>query len=153
MAGLACRSEMVRARRMILIYVRLLQLRYLTPLSKKMYKKSQVLIFILYGFNILTLFFGGMSLNAVRVIQWLVGAVLLVYGIYLIFGVQEFFGTLAIIVAFLIFPSLRKGQNRSYSNDYIPDSNYDTDNSDNSEDLNDGDNSGGDSDGNGGSGD
>ncbi|MBT2734490.1 hypothetical protein [Bacillus sp. ISL-7] len=54
-----------------------------------------------------------------RVIQWLVGALLLVYGIYLIFGVQEFFGTLAIIAAFFIFPSLGNGRKSSYSNDHV----------------------------------
>jgi hypothetical protein len=61
----------------------------------------------------------------VRLIQWLLGALLLVYGIYLIFGVQEFFGTLAIIVAFFIFPSVGKKRKRSYSNDYVND--YDSD--------------------------
>ncbi|MFJ5714037.1 hypothetical protein [Neobacillus sp. NPDC093127] len=44
----------------------------------------------------------------VRVFQWLVGILLFVFGIYLIFGIQEFFGTLAIIAAFFIFPSLEK---------------------------------------------
>ncbi|NHC20211.1 hypothetical protein G6554_18360 [Bacillus sp. MM2020_4] len=50
-------------------------------------------------------------------IQRLVGVLLLVYGIYLIFGTQEFFGTILIIIAFLIFPSLNKEKKRSYSND------------------------------------
>lgn len=62
-----------------------------------------------------------MSLKTVRVIQWLLGALLFVYGIYLIFGVQEFFGTLAIIAAFLIFPSLGNGRKNSHSNDYVHD--------------------------------
>jgi predicted histidine transporter YuiF (NhaC family) len=62
-----------------------------------------------------------MSLKTVRVIQWLLGALLIVYGIYLIFGVQEFFGTLAIIAAFFIFPSLGNGRNSSHSNDYVHD--------------------------------
>ena len=51
-------------------------------------------------------------------IQRLVGCLLLVYGIYLIFVTKEFFGTLLIIVAFLIFPSLNKEKKRSYSDDY-----------------------------------
>ena len=85
-----------------------------------------------------------MSLNAVRVIQWLVGALLLVYEIYLIFGVQEFFGTLAIIAAFFIFPSMGKGQNGTYSNDYVNDYDNDTDLSDGG-DSNGGGDSGGDS--------
>lgn len=58
-----------------------------------------------------------MSLKSVRMIQRLVGVLLLVYGIYLIFGTQEFFGTILIIIAFLIFPSLNKEKKRSYSND------------------------------------
>jgi hypothetical protein len=63
-----------------------------------------------------------MLLKAIRIIQWLIGIFLFVYGVYLIFGVQEFFGTLAIIAAFLIFPSVeKKGQtaaaaSKSYSN-------------------------------------
>lgn len=89
---------------------------------------------------------------AVRVIQWLVGALLLVYGIYLIFGVQEFFGTLAIIAAFFIFPSLRNGRKSSYSNDHVHyyESNSDSTNDDRGSDG-DGD-SGGDSGGDGGGG-
>ena len=51
-------------------------------------------------------------------IQRLVGALLLVYGIYLIFVTQEFFGTLLIIMAFLIFPSLNKEKKGSHSDDY-----------------------------------
>ena len=68
-----------------------------------------------------------MSLKTVRVIQWLLGALLIVYGIYLIFGVQEFFGTLAIIAAFFIFPSLGNGRKSSYSNDYVHDYESDSD--------------------------
>jgi hypothetical protein len=89
---------------------------------------------------------------AVRVIQWLVGALLLVYGIYLIFGVQEFFGTLAIIAAFFIFPSLGSGRKSSYSNDHV---HYYESNSDSTDDDrgSDGDgDSGGDSGGDGGGG-
>ena len=37
------------------------------------------------------------------------------YGVYLIFGTQEFFGTILIILAFLIFPSLNKEKNKSQS--------------------------------------
>ncbi|QCJ44201.1 hypothetical protein FAY30_21100 [Bacillus sp. S3] len=56
-----------------------------------------------------------MSLKSVRMIQRIVGVLLLVYGIYLIFVTQEFFGTLLIIIAFLIFPSLSKEKARSSS--------------------------------------
>lgn len=62
------------------------------------------------------------------------------YGVYLIFGVQEFFGTLAIIAAFLIFPSLEsKGQtaasaSKSYSNDPYHASAFNTIDSDESDD-------------------
>jgi len=86
-----------------------------------------------------------MSLKSIRMIQRLVGVLLLVYGIYLIFVTQEFFGTLLIIVAFLIFPSLNNEKKRSYSDDYdshdrSSDSAYDHDGS----------SGGGDSDGGGG---
>ncbi|WP_066067372.1 hypothetical protein [Neobacillus soli] len=49
-----------------------------------------------------------MLLRAVRIIQWLIGGILFGFGIYLIFWIQEFFGTLAIIAAFFIFPSLEQ---------------------------------------------
>lgn len=49
-----------------------------------------------------------MLLRAVRIIQWLIGVLLFGFGIYLIFWIQEFFGTIAIIVAFFIFPSLEQ---------------------------------------------
>jgi hypothetical protein len=87
----------------------------------------------------------GGSLNVVRVIQWLLGTLLLVYGIYLIFGVQEFFGTLAIIAAFFIFPSLGKGPKSSYSDDYNDDYQVDTDSSTHSGPSDVGGDSGGDS--------
>ncbi|MDQ1144267.1 hypothetical protein QE429_001094 [Bacillus sp. SORGH_AS 510] len=83
---------------------------------------------------------GGMLLKAIRLIQWLIGIFLFVYGVYLIFGVQEFFGTLAIIAAFLIFPSLEnKGQtaaatSKSYSNDPYHASAFNTIDSDESDD-------------------
>ncbi|MEO2076870.1 MAG: hypothetical protein ABGX20_15985 [Bacillus sp. (in: firmicutes)] len=81
-----------------------------------------------------------MLLKAIRLIQWLIGIFLFVYGVYLIFGVQEFFGTLAIIAAFLIFPSLEnKGQtaaaaSKSYSNDPYHASAFNTIDSDESDD-------------------
>lgn len=53
----------------------------------------------------------------VRVFQWLFGILLFVFGLYLIFGIQEFFGTLAIIAAFFIFPSLEKKGKNSASGD------------------------------------
>jgi hypothetical protein len=113
-----------------------------------MYKKSYMVIFILYGYNS---YFtcGGMSLKTVRFIQWLLGALLLVYGIYLIFGVQEFFGMLAIIAAFFIFPSVGKRRKRSYSHDYS--NNYDNDShsSNDASDSDGGGDSGGDSGGGG----
>jgi len=56
-----------------------------------------------------------MSLKIVRMIQRIIGAILLVYGVYLIFGTQEFFGTVLIILAFLIFPSLNKEKGKSHS--------------------------------------
>lgn len=99
-----------------------------------MYKKSCQLIFIYY--NILHL--GGMSLKTIRILQWLIGILLLVYGIYLIFGTQEFFGTILIIGAFLIFPTVKR---KAHSNDY-------NDNNDVSKDDNT--YAGGDSDGGGG---
>ncbi|WP_248734478.1 hypothetical protein [Neobacillus rhizosphaerae] len=75
-----------------------------------------------------------MSLKIVRVIQWMIGALLLVYGIYLIFGLQEFFGTLAIIAAFFILPSLKKkGKNAAsqdeHHHDYYRDSASEAENS------------------------
>jgi hypothetical protein len=74
-----------------------------------------------------------MSLKSIRFIQRLIGVILLVYGIYLIFGTQDFFGTLLIILAFLIFPSLHNKKSRSHSQDYVHDrsndSAFDNDNS------------------------
>lgn len=58
-----------------------------------------------------------MSLKAVRLLQRLLGAVLLVAGIYLIFGADQFYGVLFIILAFLVFPNVSKGKQRSYSHD------------------------------------
>jgi hypothetical protein len=72
-----------------------------------------------------------MVLKVIRLLQWLIGIALFVYGVYLIFGVQEFFGTIAIIAAFLIFPSLEtKKTSKLYSNDSYYASAYDTDESD-----------------------
>ncbi|MEH7116973.1 hypothetical protein V7128_06050 [Neobacillus vireti] len=64
-----------------------------------------------------------MSLKVVRMIQRLIGILLLVYGVYLIFGTQEFFGTLLIILAFLVFPSINteKGKSSKTHNDYYDD--------------------------------
>ena len=93
-----------------------------------------------------------MLLKAIRIIQWLIGIFLFVYGVYLIFGVQEFFGTLAIIAAFLIFPSVeKKGQtaaaaSKSYSNDPYHASAFNSIDSDESDD-NDNGNSDNDNDG------
>ncbi|MEH7438545.1 hypothetical protein V7182_13815 [Neobacillus drentensis] len=81
-----------------------------------------------------------MLLKAIRFIQWLIGIFLFVYGVYLIFGVQEFFGTLAIIAAFLIFPSLEKkaptavAASKSYSNDPYHASAFNSIDSDESDD-------------------
>ncbi|MEH7299702.1 hypothetical protein [Neobacillus drentensis] len=93
-----------------------------------------------------------MLLKAIRIIQWLIGIFLFVYGVYLIFGVQEFFGTLAIIAAFLIFPSVeKKGQtaaaaSKSYSNDPYHASAFNSIDSDDKDNGNsDNDNDGGDS--------
>jgi len=96
-----------------------------------------------------------MLLKAIRIIQWLIGIFLFVYGVYLIFGVQEFFGTLAIIAAFLIFPSVeKKGQtaaaaSKSYSNDPYHASAFNSIDSDDNDDKDNGnsdnDNDGGDS--------
>ncbi|WML58985.1 hypothetical protein [Neobacillus sp. PS2-9] len=93
-----------------------------------------------------------MLLKAIRIIQWLIGIFLFVYGVYLIFGVQEFFGTLAIIAAFLIFPSLEKkdqtaaAASKSYSNDPYHASAFNSIDSDESDD-NDNGNSDNDNDG------
>ncbi|ETI68590.1 hypothetical protein [Neobacillus vireti] len=53
----------------------------------------------------------------VRVFQWLAGVVLFLFGLYLIFGIQEFFGTLAIIAAFFIFPRLEKKDKKTFLQD------------------------------------
>ena len=58
-----------------------------------------------------------MSLKIIRMMQRLIGVLLLLYGIYLIFGTQEFFGTILIILAFLIFPSLNKEKSSSSRNE------------------------------------
>ncbi|MGJ7910744.1 hypothetical protein [Neobacillus sp. LXY-1] len=58
-----------------------------------------------------------MHLGAIRVIRRVIGVLLLAYGIYLIFGTQEFFGTLLIILAFLIFPNAKKRPKSYYSNE------------------------------------
>lgn len=72
-----------------------------------------------------------MSLKSIRLIQRVIGVLLLVYGIYLIFGTQEFFGTILIILAFLIFPSLNKEKGSSHSDHYVQarsdESSYDND--------------------------
>lgn len=49
-----------------------------------------------------------MSLNSIRIIQRIIGVLLIASGVYLIFITQEFFGTLFIIVALLIFPTVSK---------------------------------------------
>ncbi|MBT2658767.1 hypothetical protein J7E81_26695 [Bacillus sp. ISL-18] len=59
-----------------------------------------------------------MSLKIVRMLQRIIGVLLLVYGVYLIFGTQEFFGTILIILAFLIFPSLNKKDQSGPHDDY-----------------------------------
>lgn len=59
-----------------------------------------------------------MSLKAVKLLQRVLGAVLLVAGIYLIFGADQFYGVLLIILAFLVFPNVSKRKDRSYSQDY-----------------------------------
>ncbi|MFC4800185.1 hypothetical protein ACFPA1_12590 [Neobacillus sp. GCM10023253] len=72
-----------------------------------------------------------MFLNAIRLIQRLVGAALLILGIYLIFGTQEFFGTILIILAFLIFPSIKKEKSSGHHHDdrdYLHDTANDNDN-------------------------
>ncbi|MBS4213085.1 hypothetical protein [Neobacillus rhizophilus] len=71
-----------------------------------------------------------MFLKAIRLLQRLVGAVLLILGIYLIFGTQEFFGTILIILAFLIFPSIKKEKSSGhhYDRDYLHDTANDNDN-------------------------
>lgn len=68
-----------------------------------------MLIFITIAFHK-----GGMSLKGVRLIQRIVGVLLLAGGIYLIFVTQEFFGTLLIILAFLTFPIVGKKNNSDY---------------------------------------
>ncbi|AZU64022.1 hypothetical protein [Neobacillus mesonae] len=52
-----------------------------------------------------------MSLRGIRIIQRIVGVLFLAGGVYLIFVTQEFFGTILIILAFLIFPTIEKKNN------------------------------------------
>ncbi|WP_042462615.1 hypothetical protein [Neobacillus dielmonensis] len=47
-----------------------------------------------------------MTLRIIRWIQRLIGILMIIYGIYLIFGTQQFFGALLIILALLIIPNL-----------------------------------------------
>ncbi|GHH97418.1 hypothetical protein [Neobacillus kokaensis] len=83
-----------------------------------------------------------MSLKSVRFIQRIVGVLFLAGGIYLIFVTQEFFGTILIILAFLIFPTVGKKGNSDYNEQVYEQERY-------NEATNDHDNSygGGDSDG------
>lgn len=74
------------------------------------YKKALALIFISIAFKE-----GGMSLKSVRLIQRIIGVLLLAGGVYLIFVTQEFFGTILIILALLIIPSVSKRESSEYS--------------------------------------
>ncbi|MCM3567364.1 hypothetical protein [Neobacillus mesonae] len=58
-----------------------------------------------------------MLLRGVRWIQRIIGVLFLAGGVYLIFVTQEFFGTLLIILAFLIFPTVEK-KDKSTNNEY-----------------------------------
>jgi uncharacterized membrane protein YgcG len=73
----------------------------------------------------------------------LVGFLIFIFGVYLIFAEQIFFGVLSIILAFLIFPnrSGSKSRHYNYDNDYSNDHAYSSDS----------DSGGGDSGGGGGS--
>ncbi|WP_310197072.1 hypothetical protein [Neobacillus niacini] len=73
----------------------------------------------------------------------LVGFLIFIFGVYLIFAEQIFFGVLSIILAFLIFPNRSgiKSHHYNYDNDYSNDYTYSSDS----------DSGGGDSGGGGGS--
>lgn len=85
-----------------------------------MYKRSYIIIFIYKVEEVTHTIFnkGGMSLKIIRMLQRIIGVLLLVYGVYLIFGTQEFFGTILIILAFLIFPTLSKNAQSGHHDDY-----------------------------------
>jgi hypothetical protein len=59
----------------------------------------------------------------------LVGFLIFIFGVYLIFADQVFFGVLSIIVAFLVFPNRSNSKNRHYhyDNDYSNDHAYSSD--------------------------
>jgi hypothetical protein len=59
----------------------------------------------------------------------LVGFLIFVFGIYLIFAEQVFFGVLSIILAILIFPNRSNGRGHHYiyDNDYSNDHAYSSD--------------------------
>jgi hypothetical protein len=64
-----------------------------------------------------------------RGILRLVGFLIFIFGVYLIFADQVFFGVLSIIVAFLVFPNRSNSKNRHYhyDNDYSNDHAYSSD--------------------------
>ena len=64
-----------------------------------------------------------------RAILRLIGFLIFIFGVYLIFAEQVFFGVLSIILAFLIFPnrSNSKGRHYHYDNDYSSDHSYSSD--------------------------
>ncbi|WP_462410895.1 hypothetical protein [Neobacillus sp. Marseille-QA0830] len=61
---------------------------------------------MLYGKFWISIHLGGIALRIIRWIQRLIGILMIIYGIYLIFGTQQFFGALLIILALLILPNL-----------------------------------------------
>jgi hypothetical protein len=64
-----------------------------------------------------------------RGILRLVGFLIFIFGVFLIFADQVFFGVLSIILAFLIFPnrSNSKSSHYHYDNDYNNDHSYSSD--------------------------
>ena len=73
------------------------------------------------------LLFEGVGL--LRGLLRLVGFLFFIFGVYLIFAEQIFFGVLSIILAFLIFPnrSGSKSSHYNYDNDYSNDHVYSSD--------------------------
>jgi uncharacterized membrane protein YgcG len=59
----------------------------------------------------------------------LIGFLIFIFGVYLIFADQVFFGVISIILAFLIFPNRSNsgGSYHSHDNDYSSDHAFSTD--------------------------
>ena len=62
-----------------------------------------------------------------RVFLRIIGFLIILLGIYLIFTEEIFFGTIAIIIAFLIFPNRKTDNSSDYNDDHDYSTNYSTD--------------------------